>query len=753
VEQSRKAQFLADGLDPRVRVRIAFALSESMRGRQRKMTKLLRDRSLDTSAADPIGRSIALAHVLHLNRQGSEALAALDDILSSKVRETPEETRLIIEQNRAEVCFGNGLSGWDELERHYGQIDRRHVLGITLGHADAILDAGVASQAGRNYDSLPVYNSLLFETYRSFDWHQTREAAEYLCRELLRLGEPVQAAFCAVLSESKDAAHLVANHLRALNDSAVLAAALEKITETARLSRHVTLSCHFLDELGDAIPDRFVAVWIDRLGPARRLPGVTVADDWVAEPAWKATSKLLHGASLPHAQSVVEEVLRHPRWATSDIARLRFYEVLEAAVSAIGEPASRRLVKAVVPHVTASPPGHDFRKALRLLTVVVDRWPSQKAEIRKNLFRRGRRLPHLLVAAASFFEQPIRLEDADNAVNNAIQHLQLQVERLAPGVRPSTGQGESLLQTKTSPAGSVVVKVNSCAEELNALIEHRKTLNRPLLGRLVRVIIKTLSDPENVNANRVQLFRALGTLSDSVDSKTAREMADSAARYAENHRAKVHPLHGDPEDHAPLNPFRVGLAWPQEVRGEALLAIAQLCRHHPRIVGPKLVDLILAAVADSDPSVRRSAYHAVHLTGDLAGSCLPATVGGIRDNDAPAANVALQVVGLEAASIIKAGLVPTVVSFIEGHSRHPDVGIWSASAAVIGQILVALGRGASADTGRLNALADRFRSDVSRSVRDAMSPRPNHGGDHKRGISRRKPRALTVKPLADAPAK
>jgi hypothetical protein len=216
------APVLADSLSPRVRANIARAFSESMRGRTLEMMTLLRNRRFDTSATDAVGRGVARAHLLHLNRQSSEALAALDEILSSKVFKLSEETRLVVEQNRVDVCFGMGFPVYDEVERHYGQIDRRRLLGVTFGHADAILDATAASLDGKNYDSLPIYYSLLFDAYRRFDWLRIREGAEYLCRELLRVHQPVQAAFCAVLSESKDIAHLVADHMRALNTTALL---------------------------------------------------------------------------------------------------------------------------------------------------------------------------------------------------------------------------------------------------------------------------------------------------------------------------------------------------------------------------------------------------------------------------------------------------------------------------------------------------------------------------------------------------
>jgi hypothetical protein len=729
---SSSVPVLADFLDPRVRVSVARALSESLRSRLPKAIKLLMDDSFDSSSVDAVGRELSLSHLLHLNRQSSEALAILDRILSSDLAGLPEEIRLVIEQNRIEVCFGSGLPAPDEVERRYGQVDRRHLLGVNFREGDALLDAAEASLGGKNYDSLPVYNALLFQAYRSFNWHLTREMAGHLCRELIRLGQLVQAGFCAILSESEEVAQLVADHLRTLNDASVVNSVLGKMAECTHLNRHVTCACHFLEKLGDAIPDGCIALWLERLKPARSLPCTTLAEDWAAQPAWKATTLLLEGANTGDARSVIDEILQHRLWGGNGIARDRFYKVLEAAALVVGKAGCRSVIAAVVPHVIADKPGHDFRDALRLLLTIAERWPALKSEIRRKVYRRGRPIPHLLASAAPFFEQTVNLGDTKGAVDRAIAHLRLQVEKLAPGATPTTGHGESIIQNKPTTAGSVSVKIGSCMEELGVLIQYRKKLGDSLKHQLVQAMIDTLSDPDNENANRASLFRMLRDLSDSVDAKTARKIADVASRYASDHRANGHPLHGQPQQHSPLNPFRMGLAWPQDIRGAALLTLAELSRCHPHLVGPKLVKLILAGIADPDAAVRRSAYHAVHLAGRVARSCLPVVVGGIRDSDASAANVALQVVGAQAASIAELKLVPTVLTFLESHRRHPDVGVRRAVAASTRQIRAALGDRKSADVERLNTVADQLRADVSRSVRAAVLAEHGSQGNRRR---------------------
>ncbi len=729
------APVLADFLDSRVRVIAARAFSESLRGRLTAALKLLMDGSSDSSPADAVGRELSRAQLLHLDRQSVESLSLLDRLLSSDLAGLPEEIRLVIEQDRIEVCFGSGFPAPDEVERRYGQIDRRRLLGVKFREGDALLDAAEASHGGKNYESLPVYNALLFKAYRSFDWHQTREMAGHLSRELVRLEQWVQAGFCAILSESEEVAQLVAEHLRALNDASVVGAVVEKIAECAHLGRHITCACHFLEKLGDAVPDESITLWLERLRSARCLPCTTLAEDWAAQPALKATAVLLEGASATEARSVVTEILQHRLWSGNGIARDRFYKVLEAAAAVLDRGGCRSLAKAVLPHVIATRPDHDFPKALNILGLIAERWPAIKSELRKKIYRRGRAIPHMLVSAASFFDQAIKLGDADGAVHRAIAHLRQQVEALAPGVAAATGQGEFMIHNKPTATGSVAVKVGSCMEELGALVQHRKKLSYPIKHELVETVIDTLNNPDNVNANRDGLFQILRGLSDSIDTQTARKIAGISIRYASEHRAHSHPLYGQEEQHSPLNPFRFGLTWPQDVRGEAILTLAQLARFHRQLIASKLVRLIQTGIADQNAVVRRDAYHAVHIAGSAATTCLSLVVGGIRDSDATTSNVALQVVGAQAASIVKLKLVPTVLTFLESHCRHPDVGVRKAIAAVTRQMQVALGHRYAAETERLKALSDRLKADVSRSVRTEVSS--------KRGIpiKRRKSRS------------
>ena len=141
------------------------------------------------------------------------------------------------------------------------------------------------------------------------------------------------------------------------------------------------------------------------------------------------------------------------------------------------------------------------------------------------------------------------------------------------------------------------------------------------------------------------LFEALRALCDVVDAHTAKKIAEFAIKFAGDHRVPQHPLHGHEQQHSGMNPYRIDTGWPQEVRGKALLTVAEISVHKPDVVAAELKDLLLRGMADRDPEVRRHAYLAVGVAGSSAMDCLPTPIGGTRDNDPMAANTALQVAG------------------------------------------------------------------------------------------------------------
>lgn len=208
------------------------------------------------------------------------------------------------------------------------------------------------------------------------------------------------------------------------------------------------------------------------------------------------------------------------------------------------------------------------------------------------------------------------------------------------------------------------------------------------------------------------LFEALRALCDVVDAHTAKKIAEFAIKFAGDHRVPQHPLHGHEQQHSGMNPYRIDTGWPQEVRGKALLTVAEISVHKPDVVAAELKDLLLRGMADRDPEVRRHAYLAVGVAGSSAMDCLPTLIGGTRDNDPMAANTALQVAGQFARQVVEGEWVPCLLSVMEAQRQNLDVGIRFATATVVRKLQCALADARGNTVERLNTIAERLQAAI-----------------------------------------
>ena len=217
------------------------------------------------------------------------------------------------------------------------------------------------------------------------------------------------------------------------------------------------------------------------------------------------------------------------------------------------------------------------------------------------------------------------------------------------------------------------------------------------------------------------LFEMSAILSDVMDQQSVTKAIEIMAEFAADHRREGHPLHGQAEGHSRMDAFRFDNDFPQQVRGAAPLALAEVARRHRDAVGTVLSDLLGSAVADVDANVRRSGYHAASVAGELGREWLPSVVGGTRDSDATAANVALQVCGVRATEIIADRLLPLVLGSLEASYRHPDERIRYAVATTASRLLAEAHNEPDEIRRRLAAVVGQLKTDVLRRVRTAAS--------------------------------
>ena len=389
-----------------------------------------------------------------------------------------------------------------------------------------------------------------------------------------------------------------------------------------------------------------------RLRVSRQLSGNTLSERWASDPAWEATASLLLGANHRDADQIIEEVFAHPAWSQNDVARMQFHKVISSLAETATLLGCRRLLDAEIPHVATDAPGCDFKNALSIVRNVATRFPDLKSEIKGRLLDGKDRIPHLLLAMAPEFDASFAYKNPDGLATVASEHLRLQVERISDPETWTRGLGEVMVWQHNDPSGRVAVKIGSSAQELESVVAYRANISRPALAGLIDTIVKTICDPQNANTNRQMLFHFLGRLADSFSEETARLVLEIAVQYAVDHRAADHPLYGQDEVHSPLQSNRMNSGWPQDVRGEALIALAETTRRLPTIELARAKECIRRAMLDAHPTTRQMAYFAVGKLGDSASDLLPMVASGTRDADQDAAMMALYVVGLLATDAI-----------------------------------------------------------------------------------------------------
>jgi len=304
---------------------------------------------------------------------------------------------LLIEDNRVDATLGSGFPSAEDHNRFNEHVERRKLIGIEFDDAHARISASEASEQGKSYDSLPVFRAALYDSYQLLQWRGFRKAASDLSHELLRLNAVDQSMFYAILSEDNEACKAVARYLRYANNNKLVSGAVRASLDICHLARHVHGACSFVQELGDAMPDQYVADWLKRLVPNRTHPINTWHDKKFVDDAWKATAALVPAASAEHSDAIVDEILQGQKWQSNAINRDETFPVLTAALLSMSRDKCQHLIGQVLPHATHSPPSHDYQSAIMFLARIADKWPEFKDTIADTLFTTDKGVPHILI--------------------------------------------------------------------------------------------------------------------------------------------------------------------------------------------------------------------------------------------------------------------------------------------------------------------------------------------------------------------
>ncbi len=647
---------------------------------------------------DPIDRvhlGCATTHLLHLDGQSEEALRTLEDDVFPLVDQFATNLREVIDYNRTIVATDCGdFPSQAEMERHNSLVDRRASVGFESGDPSKLLNADRAAANGKLYDALPIYTSAFYDAFNTYDWSAWKQAAGRLSGAVLQLGDVSQATFYACISEDDGVVDRIVRHLVARNDPDVIGIALKMLKRKANLQRHRLMAFKFVAGLDDAVPDRAADEWSSLCRSYRCQSNSGFRTKPMFDAAWKLSYAVAPALSRDAANLLAEDALNHPDWDYVPFRKQWIHRVLFETGVHHSESLAARVVDVVVP--CAKPPlENDFEFAAHLLAKIYAQRPVLRDQIRNTLFPSGEVVSPHLARLGHRFDVEIPRDDFETYM----------------------GQAHGLLDSQISAGGI------SMGQDINVLLlifALKDRLQQDQIDGIVGRMLDLIEHPRNANTNRSRMIHCTTLLIENVGLETGRRATQLYATYAADHRVDGHPLINAAEEEHPLNPFRMGSAsgWPQEVRGEALIALGVAASQAEIVEGLDLESLFRAALDDPNPAVRRDACVAVNRAISVSCDLLRVVLIRAADPAIEVADVALQVLAYRSQDVADLALAGSALAVASTQAGHADPSVRAAAAKVIASIRrMPPSTLTPAENRQLDAVAERLATDVARSVR------------------------------------
>ena len=689
----------------------------------------------DSSAAAPagVGGRVALASVrcglLAADGRDREAVDLFERVIDPLLDRLslPAQTELL--ENKADLL----LSDWaveDAADLARRVADRRALIQHPRRDYRAIVLGGEAALAGEHYEAVPHFWSELLQAQAGLSWRRLAYAHADYGREMLALGHTGAAAFHAVMSDDE---HVVAAVAAVVAREPAAAGDLcGRVLPVSRLARHAGHAATLIVAAADLIPDDAVGAvvgWlVDRAArPIFSLPQVTCA-----ESVWKAVAEFAFRLDPSAAGRLVAAGLDHPQFEGWRLRRC-----VLVAVNHLIARLSPADAAALVPQLLgpASEQGVEFGRAeaLNALCHAVRRGGDEAAtrQARERLFPPGVPVgdPCLAQVAPVFDVGPVDPGGVDDNARAAAGAVRKQVERLAAGVAPShvVGSYGTTESTNRMTGGKLVVHIHGGMTWVNAALAHADRLGPAAADDLAAAMVASAGDDDNTVANRVALVGALRRLFRRMTPGGAAAcvpvlLRHAAGRFAESAAAQAHAEATDP-----VNAFRMDFGDPADLRGSALVALAELARSCEAAAaalrdgagGVTPGGPLAAALGDRSATVRAHACAAAREFDRLSAGELAAVLLSTSDPDADVAATAISAFGNPGRLGLGRPSVGLLLSALERAADRPEAAVRrSAARATVGLRGLELTRAAGR---RGDALIARQLGDPAASVRTAAS--------------------------------
>ncbi|QDU09468.1 hypothetical protein [Gimesia aquarii] len=644
---------MLDLVEDKTRNLIAMAHRIAYCGNLNRALQLIEEHLKTTSLAD-IDRAAVLStksELLFLDKEFKASHQVFSLELEPLLKSLPHNVAIVIEFNRSNVAFASIDS--DEISRYQNLVDEMRFAGIRHQNDSDLLHASKQAARGQSYDSLPTFWRELVRTYKQGHWSSFRNASCYMAEECIRLQEFADAAFHASIAENSEIAKQIAKSLVDSRKPKEISKVLEKLMTTANLRSHFNIACEFIQEATDIVPNDFVdrlIRWILPRCKRERDPEDHGASEKVA---WNTIKAIASRSTEEMAQKIIITATKHPAWKEIEknpnkliLNREEIIDAVYQTVPASPEESLPVLADLAIPLATDRKNSQDYAKTLNLLGRIVSYGPESVSKtIRDALFPKGQGIyPALMQLAPHFGYEILNTNNQlDNYAKKIITDLNNVVQQLPKGTQPIPVNGPKMTWHSVKEHEIVYVHYLSLTD-LHAMASNRKNFSPESIRDVIRALSKSISDPENVLANKYPFIDCIKRFADVLDRNLANDLFEVLAPIAEGRIELTGHFPDIEQQNHPLSVFRFNGVTLNQVVGHALFILSCIEYHLPDVFGDRLLCIVEKSLSSSSPEIRKSAFAAVREIPTISESTWVPVIMGMQDPNTNAAALAFDAI-------------------------------------------------------------------------------------------------------------
>lgn len=596
---------------------------------------------------DFVALALLKAELFWLNGQFNESMDVFKSKIDQNINKLPEDLLFIIRDNNYFVAFS--LLDKNSSRDFYYLVDERRSTGQDIGNASKILSALRASEIGKNYESLPAFEIEVKNSYNSGSWRDCHQSYYYLSKELLKLGNLDKATFYAIQSLNEQLVESVSEQLIFSRNINLIETTIRLLIKNFNLILHAKLSCLLLSNISDCIPDNQINETFNYLIKyCSNAPQLNNYSN-VFESSWKALETLAPRLNSKQLNRIISCAIGHILWKSKNFYRKEIIKVLNTCVTFIEEEKLGELTAKVLPLTSELKNDFDYIEVLNLFCHIAQKGNEKlKEKIGNNFYpKKTSQYNTVFLQVAPIFNKEIFDKNQFNKnVQNIAQKIGLIVQHLNKDEKPVNLGGYGTIG-KTNNDTQIVISMNDFSMELIGISNYVNIINPEILNELIKSIIKSINDPDNIITNKVSLIWNLNYFSEGFDTELIKLVFKELNSFASGKKISTKQLTDYNEALSKLNRFRINEGNPYDLQAAAIYTLSKIESKHPKAFGKKLNKLIEDALNHNNKIIRRSAYAALREIPKLTRSQTTQLILGTYETDTEIASLVFEAIAVK----------------------------------------------------------------------------------------------------------